>query len=133
MKHFAIWVVCIFTLAVTAFSVLATPAKRFDAGTQTCRVLSEGTLEWETRAWGEGGKTFKQFCKNCHSRDNKHGGSFIWEESKTSKGWNNFFTRKNAQCAKDGEWDKLTQDQLLLVNDYLYRWSSTSLDRFDSG
>jgi len=132
MKYLAIWLVLIFTLTVTAFSVFATPSKRYDANTQSCRVLNSGPLEWETRSWGEGGKTFKQFCKNCHSRDNKQGGRYVWEESKTSTGWNNFFSRKSAQCAKDGEWEKLTTAQLLLVNDYLYRWSSTSLDRNDS-
>ncbi len=132
MKYLAISLILFFSLTVTAFSVFATPSKRYDANTQTCRVLNSGPLEWETRSWGKGGKTFKQFCKNCHSRDNNQGGRFLWEESKTSTGWNNFFARQTAQCAKDGEWDKLTTDQLLLVNDYLYRWSSTSLDRNDS-
>lgn len=132
MKYLSIWVVCVFALAVTAFSVFATPAKRYDATTGTCRTLNDGPLEWESRSWGEGGKTFKQFCKSCHSRDNNRGGTFLWEESKTSQGWNNVFAQRRAKCARDGVWDEISSDRLLMVNDFLYRWASNSVGRHDS-
>ena len=132
MKYISIWGVCVLVLAVTAFSVYARPAKRYDATTGTCRILNDGPLEWESRSWGEGGKTFKQFCKSCHTRDNTQGGTFLWEESKTSQGWNNIFAQKRAQCAKDGVWDELSSDRLLMVNDFLYRWASNSLGRNDA-
>ena len=132
MKHLSMGVICFFILAVTALSVYGTPAKRFDARTGTCRILNDGPLEWESRPWGEGGRTFKQVCKSCHTRDNNQGASFLWEESKTSRGWNLVFARQRAKCARDGVWAKLSDDQLLMVNDYLYRWSSNSMDRNDS-
>ena len=106
--------------------------KRLDSGTGTCRVLSSGPLEWESLPWGKGGKAFKQVCKSCHSNDNKVEAPFLWEESKTANGWNRIFASKKTKCAQDGSWAKLSDDELLMVNDYLYRWSSTSLSRNDS-
>jgi len=132
MKYLSMWALCLFLVGVTAYTVYGRPAKRYDKGSQTCRVLNSGSLEWESLPWGEGGKTFKQFCKDCHAKDNTKGATFLWEESKTSKGWNNVFAEKRAQCARDGVWDELSKDQLMMVNDFLYRWASNSLGRDDS-
>ena len=132
MKQLLIGFICIFTLTTTVISTSATPKKRFDEGTGTCRVLNSNPLEWESLPWGIGGKGFKQVCKSCHTHDNTVGATYLWEESKTSKGWNRVFVSKRAECAQDGSWSKLSSDELLMVNDYLYRWSSTSLDRNDS-
>jgi len=132
MNKLSVVTICILTLVATVASVSATPKKRYDKTTGTCRVLNSGPLEWETLPWGQGGKAFKQVCKSCHSRNNDQQAPFLWEESKTSKGWNRIFATKRVKCAQDGSWEKLSGDQLLMVNDYLYRWSSTSLDRNDS-
>ncbi len=132
MKRAYIGLICCFAMVAAALTVYATPAKRFDAGTGTCRVLDSGSLDWETRAWGKGGKAFKQVCKSCHTRGNTQGATFLWEESKTSQGWNNIFARQRAQCARNGVWARLSADELLLINDYLYRWSANSMDVNDS-
>ncbi len=132
MKQLFIGMFCVAVLAATSFSVSATPQKRYDENTGSCRILDSGPLEWESRAWGQGGKGFKQVCKSCHTRGNDKGARYLYEESKSSKGWNRIFTTRRAECAKDGSWAKLSDEQLLMVNDYLYRWSSTSLDRNDS-
>jgi cytochrome c5 len=132
MKPLFVGMICILALTATALSVSATPKKRYDKKTETCRVLNSGPLEWESLPWGKGGKGFKQVCKSCHSRDNATGAPFLWEESKSSKGWNRVFASMRADCANDGSWSSLSDDQLLMVNDYLYRWSSTSLSRNDS-
>lgn len=132
MKRIFIGMICISALAATALSVSATPKKRYDAKTESCRTLTAAPLDWETLPWGQGGKAFKQVCKSCHTRDNNKGATFLWEESKTSKGWNRIFATMRVQCATDGSWEKLSDEQLLMVNDYLYRWSSTSLNRNDA-
>jgi hypothetical protein len=132
MKQLFIGMICAFALAATALSVSARPQKRFDEKTGTCRVLNSGPLDWESLPWGQGGKGFKQVCKSCHSRDNNKGARYLWEESKSSKGWNRIFANMRAECAQDGSWAQLSDDQLLMVNDYLYRWSSTSLSRNDA-
>ncbi len=132
MKQLLVVIICTLALVATAVSVSATPKKRYDKKTGTCRILNSGSLEWESLPWGQGGKAFKQVCKSCHSRNNDQQAPFLWEESKTSKGWNRIFATMRVKCAKDGSWEKLSPDKLLMVNDYLYRWSSTSLDRDDS-
>jgi hypothetical protein len=132
MKQILIGILCFFILAGTSISLKAAPKKRLDSRTGTCRVLSSGPLEWESLPWGKGGKGFKQVCKSCHTRSNKIEAPFLWEESKTAKGWNRVFATQRAKCAQDGSWAKLSDDELLMVNDYLYRWSSTSLSRNDS-
>jgi len=132
MKQLLIGTLCIFILVLTSASLSAVQKTRFDSRTGSCRVLSSGALEWESLPWGQGGKAFKQVCKSCHSRDNTSKGSFLWEESKSSKGWNRVFATRKTQCARDGSWSKLSDEELLMVNDYLYRWSSTSLSRNDS-
>lgn len=132
MKNLFIGMICIVALAATALSVSARPKKRYDAKTKSCRVLDSGSLEWESLPWGKGGKAYKQVCKSCHTRDNDIGAPFLWEESKSSKGWNRVFADMKVECATDGSWSKLSDDQLLMINDYLFRWSSNSLDRNDS-
>ncbi len=123
-------------LVVSAFCVLeadARPDKRFDETTQTCRVLDQGQLEWDSRPWGEGGKVFKQVCKSCHTRDNDKGAPFLWVESKSSKAWNRVFFQKYPKCSKNGSWDDMTLDQQLKLNDYLFRFGENSMDLYDSG
>jgi len=123
--------VCLLSVMIASLAS-ARPTKRFDATTNSCRMFGDGQAEWDTRAWGEGGKLFKEVCKSCHSRDSKIGAPYLWEESKTSNGWNRVFAKKYPKCAKDGSWDKMTLDQQLILNDYLYRWSKDSQDLNDS-
>lgn len=109
----------------------ARPAHRFDAFTNTCRDLSHGQADWDSRPWGEGGKLFTEICKSCHSRNNNKNAPFLWVESKTSKGWNRVFYKKYPKCAKNGSWKDLTIDQQQKLNDYLYRFAADSQDASD--
>ncbi len=132
MNRFAMSLAALLLVPTFANQVNAAPSTRYDATTQTCRVLNDGPLEWESRPWGEGGKIFKSACKSCHSRNNDKGASFLWVESKNSAGWNRIFETRSPICAKNGSWDSITLEQQLKLNDYLYRWAANSQDRNDS-
>ncbi len=101
----------------------ASPKKRYDPGTQTCRVFTIDSL-W----WGQGAKIFQNNCKSCHYRGNKQGAPFLYSESKPPRGWNRVFEKKYPQCAKDGSWGDLTLDDQLILNDYLYRNGADTYD-----
>lgn len=132
MKVLPVIITSCLVLSLSAVYAWARPATRFDETTQTCRVLDNGPLEMASRPYGEGGTLFTESCKNCHNRNNDQGAPFLWAESKTSKAWNRVFTERYPQCAKDGKWDHLTQEQQMRVNDYLYRFSFDSRDLFDN-
>lgn len=131
MKHGVIALVVLLVIGV-AMQAYARPESRYDETTKTCRVIGDGPLEWESRVWGQGGKTFKSVCQGCHKRGNDKDAPFLWVESKTSEAWNRVFTQKYPQCAKDGSWQSMTIDQQLMVNDYLYRWAKNSADFNDN-
>ncbi len=42
--------------------------------------------------------------------------------------WNTIFSKRNKKCALNGSWDVLSEDELQLVNDYLYRNGNWSYD-----
>lgn len=132
MNRFAMSLAALLLVPAFANQADAAPQTRYDATTQTCRVLSDGPLEWESRPWGEGGKLFKDVCKGCHSRNNDKGAPFLWVESKNSEGWNRVFETRSPKCAKAGAWDAITLEQQLKLNDYLYRWAANSQDINDS-
>ncbi len=132
MKRLSIAIIPIIISAAFALQAKARPEYRFDDNTHTCRDLKDGQLEWDSRGYGEGGKIFKELCKNCHSRDNEAGAPFLWTESKTSQAWNRVFTKRYPQCAQNGSWEGITAEQLRKVNDYLYRFSENSRDMFDN-
>ena len=132
MNRLAISLAALCLVPAFALQAEASPKTRYDAGTQTCRVLSDGPLEWESRPWGEGGKLFQNNCKSCHSRNNDKGAPFLWVESKNSEGWNRVFATRSPKCAKDGSWDNMTLEQQLKLNDYLYRWAANTQDITDS-
>lgn len=132
MNRLALSFAALLLVPALANQANATPKTRYDAATQTCRVLDDGPLEWESRPWGEGGKLFQNNCKSCHSRNNDKGAPFLWVESKNSEGWNRIFATRSPKCAKQGAWDRLTLEQQLKLNDYLYRWAANSQDRNDS-
>lgn len=123
----------VFLLAVSfALQAEARPKNRYDETTKTCRILESGPLEWDSRPWGEGGKVFREACKVCHSRGNDQGAPFLWVESKTPAAWNRVFAQRYPKCAQNGSWDKITLDQQLKLNDYLYRFGLNSEDINDS-
>ena len=124
-------IVALFVFCSMSYSVQfveARPGKRLDERTKMCRVLDSGVLDWESEPWGQGGVKFREVCKSCHSRNNTQGAPFIHAETYTSKGWNRFFSKRSKKCARDGSWDVLTDDELQLVNDYLYRNGNWTYD-----
>ncbi len=123
---------CLFFVFISVSFVMARPGHRLDSTTDTCRDFSKGELEFASRPWGAGGKAFQSNCKSCHFRGNTKGATFLWVESKSSKGWNRVFAQRKVACAKDGSWDSLSMDQILKLNDYLYRFALNSGDAFDN-
>jgi len=107
---------------------LATPKKRFDEETQTCRILDFYNSGWVS----DGSKIFAESCKTCHYRDNDKGAKFLHSESKTMKGWNRVFYQKYPQCEKDGYWAKLSPQDILKLNDYLFRNAANTYDPVDA-
>jgi len=112
MKKAALAALICFWGSVLASEALAKPVKRFDETTQTCRFF---TLEGNMTGY----KVFHETCKQCHSRESGKA-TFLFTESKTSKGWNRVFAEKYPKCAKDGSWKNVSADDLLKLNDYLY-------------
>ncbi len=106
----------------------ATPKKRLDEATQVCRILTFQNSGWVS----EGSKIFAQSCKNCHTRDNDSGATFLHSESKSMSGWNRVFLQRYPQCAKDGKWADLSQDELTKLNDYLFRNAANTYDPNDA-
>jgi len=96
-------------------------AFRFDPATMSSRALEyKNTLA--------GYKLFRSNCKSCHHRGNDKGAQFLETDSRTMRGWNVVFFKKNVRCAKDGSWAKLSSEELTYVNDYLY---SKAYDTWD--
>lgn len=111
-------------MALTFSVASASPAKRFDATTNTCRNLAqENDLE--------GYKVFRKACKGCHSLTNSDG-KFLYSESKGGNAWNRVFAEKYPKCAKDGSWSQLSLEDQLKLNDYLVRVGADSYDPHDA-
>lgn len=108
-------------LALTIIEAQAIPTKRLDPGSQTCRTFTSATL-WEGR------EIFVNSCKTCHTRDNDKNAPFLHTESKTMNGWNRVFLQKYPECAKNGSWGNLDEEQIARLNDYLYRNAADSWD-----
>lgn len=108
-----------------SFSVAsASPAKRYDATTKTCRTLNqENDLE--------GYKVFRKACKRCHNLTGEDG-KFLYSESKVGNAWNRVFAEKYPKCAKNGAWANLSLEDQLKLNDYLFRAGADSYDPKDA-
>jgi hypothetical protein len=106
----------------------ATPKKRLDEASQVCRILTFQNSGWVS----EGSRIFVESCKSCHTRDNDQGATFLHSESKTMKAWNRVFLEKYPQCAKDGQWANLSQEDLLKLNDYLFRNAANTYNPNDA-
>ncbi|MCF6186649.1 MAG: hypothetical protein L3J49_04130 [Desulfobulbaceae bacterium] len=110
----------------------ARPGKRYDERARMCRTINDGSLDWDSEAWGAGGIKFREVCKSCHTRNNDKGAPFLYMESYGSEGWNSVFAKRRKKCARDGSWDVLTEEELQLVNDYLYRNANDTYDPNDA-
>ncbi len=127
----AVFVFC--SLIYSVHSADARPGTRYDERSKMCRVLGDGgELDWESDHWGLGAVKFKEVCKSCHTRDNDKGAPFLYMESYGSQGWNNVFSRRQKKCARDGSWDVLSEAELQMVNDYLYRNANDTYDPNDA-
>jgi hypothetical protein len=102
-------------------AVSAGSMKRFDARTQTCRLLSDQNLI-------VGYRNFQAVCKSCHNRENDQGAKFLYTESKTRRAWDRVFTKMYPDCAKDGSWNRLATEDLLKVHDYLFTNAAGTYD-----
>ncbi len=106
---------------IVAPMVLARPSQRLDSVTQTTRIFSPETIE-------EGRELFKSVCKRCHTNDNAFGAPFLHSESKSSKEWNRIFEKRYPACANDGSWIKLSAEQIMRINDFLFMNASDSFN-----
>jgi hypothetical protein len=110
----------------------ANPVTRYDAASNTTRVLSEGPLYWESYAFGEGGKTFKAKCQSCHNGNDKNV-PFLWAESKNQEAWNRVFSTRYPKCAQNGSWKGISDEQLRMTNDYLWRFANDVVENVCRG
>ncbi len=131
-KSTVIFLTGLLTLIWTTQTIYARPGKRYDKKTEMCRLIDSGQLDWERDHWGVGAKKFKEVCKSCHNRNNDKGAKFLYMESFSSEGWNQVFAKRRKKCARDGSWDVLSNNELLLVNDYLYRNANDTYDPNDA-
>jgi hypothetical protein len=125
MKRIAVALICGSLFLYWAAQAGASPVKRYDQGTKTCRIFTHASL-WE------GYKIFRQNCKSCHYRGNKKQAKFLYTESKVRKGWDRVFATRYVPCAKDGSWGKLTAEQIARVNDYLFKNAADTYDPYDA-
>jgi mono/diheme cytochrome c family protein len=91
----------------------AKPNKRCDSEGKACRLLTFPDLQ-------QGYHLFRNNCKTCHHWNNDQGAQFLYTESLSMKGWNRVFAKRYSTCARKGHWDKLSQEELAKINDYLY-------------
>ena len=130
-RYLLVAVIVLFA-GITASVLHARPSKRLDERTQMCRILDQGELDWESEPGGKGGQKFQEVCKSCHTRNNDKGATFLHAGSKMSKGWNRVFAKRRVQCAKDGSWGALSEEDLQFVNDYLFRNAAWTYDPYDA-
>lgn len=127
MKRFLVLVLASLMSLVWVMQVSASPKKRYDENTKTCRTFTQDSF-W----WGSGAQTFRASCKPCHSRDSIEEGGFLHVESKTSRAWNRVFFERYPKCAQDGSWDSLTMSELMNLNDFLYRFGAFTYNPNDA-
>lgn len=91
----------------------AKPSKRCDLRTHSCRLLTFRDLR-------QGYHLFRHTCKTCHHHHDRQGAGFLYTGSFSMEGWNQIFASRYPKCARDGSWNKFSQEQLEKVNDYLF-------------
>lgn len=106
----------LFGCSISLSCAAANDLKRYDQNSKSCRTLGPDSF------WGGKGRhLFDQKCKVCHTRKNSENAPFLHAESKTPRGWDRVFSTRYPKCAQTGAW-KVTGDEALLINDYLYRY-----------
>ena len=98
---------------------------RFDPVTQKSRALVF------KNTWA-GYKIFSQNCKSCHTRTNDQGAPFLHTESKSMQAWNRVFLEKYPDCAEQGQWEVLSEQQMVQLNDYLYEKARDTYNPYDA-
>ncbi len=122
-KRIIVVLLCLLSCCAISLSpAAANDLKRYDPISKSCR-----TLGFDSFWGGKGRRLFDQKCKVCHTRSNSENAPFLHAESKPPRGWNRVFFTKYPQCAKTGAW-KITADQALLINDFLYRYGANSFN-----
>jgi len=93
------------------------PDRRFDPVHQTCRIFQFEQMR-------EGARFFKGVCQRCHNAAFDNGIRpmlVLIPRSFSPERWTRIFTEKYSLCAQNGSWKELSADDLLKLNDYLYR------------
>ena len=121
----------LYTVTWCSIEANALAQKRFDERSQLCRIFN-GQIGWDSEPWGMGGEKFREVCKSCHTRGNDVGAPFLHAESFMPRHWNRIFSKQRVKCAKDGSWDSLNQDELLSLNDFLFRFGDWTYDPNDA-
>ncbi len=119
-----------FTLSLIGLFVslgIAGPQSRFDQTTKTCR-----KFHVYDALMNEASNLFKDNCKSCHYRGNEKEAPFLHSESKTPEAWDRAFFERYPKCAQDGTWDKLELRDLMVINDYLFRFGAGTYDPNDA-
>ncbi len=98
----------IFGLAAASSAVVT----RLDERTGTCRTLTPTVVR-------QGYLLFQENCKSCHSLDNAQGAPQLFAEKKSMRAWNRVFAQRSVDCARDGAWAGLQEEEVQLINDYL--------------
>lgn len=118
----------LFLLSWGLFSTVhAGPKVRLDPTTNTCR-----KFQVYNDFMSEAYILFVERCQVCHSSSNDQGAPFLHSESKTSEAWNRVFFERYPQCAIDGAWDDIELQDLLKINDFLYRFAAGTYDPNDA-
>jgi cytochrome c5 len=125
-------IVMFLVIMIYSLAAHANPVTRYDAASNTTRILSEGPLYWESYLFGEGGKTFKTKCQSCHNGNDKST-PFLWSESKNQDAWNRVFSTRYPKCAQNGSWKGISDEQLRMVNDYLWRFADNVVENVCRG
>ena len=128
MRRILIICLILFMSGSLAATLQASPSKRLDPLTNTCRILNFYTAGWKS----PGAKIWKASCKSCHRRGNTVGAPFLHTESKTPKGWTRVFVKRYPKCARTGKWDDLSLEQIVALNDFLYMNAAGTYDPNDA-
>lgn len=91
--------------------------RRFDPLHKSCRIFQFEQMR-------EGARFFKGVCQRCHNPAYDNGIRpmlVLVPRSFSPARWTRILTEKYPLCARNGSWEELSADELLKLNDYLYR------------
>ena len=108
----------------TSPSFAERPMSRLDPGSNSCRIFTLERLR-------QGGKIFSGSCKSCHSAEADRGAeSILYPRAYSPGDWTRIFYLRYPKCAQNGSWDKLSEDDVTLLADYLFRGGWGTWDNF---